>query len=438
MINFFLISLGIFNTLTFYKDWKKIFLIFIFIFPYLGFIQLKISYYTKIGPLIHDIVFVLPIFIIYLSKKNFPLIPSYLKNFIIIFLIFLTFQLINPFVANNFLVKLVGFKVWILYFFFILIGFSFISNENDIKKFCNFYSYICIIPFIIGIFQFIFSFLYGHIDTLTNFYNDQFLAAISTQNFSHFNLGRLTIYRIPSTFSFVAQYNNFILISFIPIISSIYLSKNKSEKINYIIIFVIALVAAFTNGARGNIFYLPFFFLIFFLINNKFSLSRFINITLLTTLIIFFLYKFFPEFQNLFKLAYNFYLLDYFFNDLINIFVTNIFGYGIGSNTNAARYVGLNYLTHEGYYFKFIYEFGIFGFFLILWMFYLFNKIIFFSILKSKQFKYNIFCKLFYSFFILIIILNFKSGAFLDIYPTNFLFYLYLGFCLRISDNFQS
>ena len=230
-------------------------------------------------------------------------------------------------------------------FFFILIGFSFINKENDIKKFCNFYSYICIIPFIIGIFQFIFSFLYGHIDTLTNFYNDQFLAAISTQNFSHFNLGRLTIYRIPSTFSFVAQYNNFILISFIPIISSIYLSKNKSEKINYIIIFVIALVAAFTNGARGNIFYLPFFFLIFFLINNKFSLSRFINITLLTTLIIFFLYKFFPEFQNLFKLAYNFYLLDYFFNDLINIFVTNIFGYGIGSNTNAARYVGLNYLN---------------------------------------------------------------------------------------------
>ena len=66
---------------------------------------------------------------------------------------------------------------------------------------------------------------------MTLFYGSRDMAMSATQKFTSFNYGALSLFRIPSTFVFVAQYLNFLLIALIPALTSVSLSNTKKEKI---------------------------------------------------------------------------------------------------------------------------------------------------------------------------------------------------------------
>ena len=136
-----LISLGVLNIIFFRNNWRNLIYSFIIILPYLGFIQHKIQSYTVFAQLIHDILFVVPIYIIFaLKEKEILLIPRSLGNLIVIFGILLAVQFINPFNQLNIIAKLIGLKVWFFYFFFIFIGIKFIEDKFVLKKFCNIFA----------------------------------------------------------------------------------------------------------------------------------------------------------------------------------------------------------------------------------------------------------------------------------------------------------
>ena len=260
-----IIIISAINLILFKKNSKILFYIFILMIPYLGFIQVKISSFTVLAPLIHDLIFVIPIIIIFLSSIKIPALPTALKFSLIFFILILFLQFINPW-GPSILVKLVGLKVWLFYFLLIPVGMMFVEKKEDLKKFCNIFAISSIIPFIIGIAQFTLSQIFSSLEVFTFFYGDFETARGLTQNFTYFQFGDIKIFRVTSTFSFIAQYNNFILISFIPIITSIMMSNTLNEKKFYKLVLLIAIIAALTSGTRANFIFFGVFFVGVFLL----------------------------------------------------------------------------------------------------------------------------------------------------------------------------
>ena len=152
------------------------------------------------------------------KKKDQFNFPSYFRDFLILFFIVVIIFTVNPFFETNFLVRLVGLKVWIFYLLFIFIGFEFIENEYELKRLCNFFAIVAIIPCVIGILQYLGSFYIGQRETMSIFYGGNLMhAKMSTQGFGVFHWGAgVRVFRLPSTFSFSAQFSVFTLCAFIP------------------------------------------------------------------------------------------------------------------------------------------------------------------------------------------------------------------------------
>lgn len=431
-----LILTSLINTLLFLKNRKKLIYIFIFFLPYLGFIQLKVSSYSILAPLIHDLLFIIPLSLSFLFYGKFPRISVSFKISLVFFISMLIVQLINPW-GPSFLAKLVGLKVWLFYFLLIPIGMEFLETKNDLKKFCNFFSICSILPFIIGIFQFSFSYKLGSsVEVMTSFYGDFDIAKSATQTFTKFAYGNINLYRVPSTFSFVGQYNNFIIISFIPIITSIILCETSKEKNFHKIVLLLAILAALTSGTRGNLFYLGIFFVFFFISYKKMVLKELILVLFVLAIFYYTLYLYFPLIKGINDIGSN-YIFSYFFKDILSIINNNIFGNGLGSGTNAARYVGQFSedvkLIHEGYYIKSVFELGLLGLISVLILFFSINSTILTSKKKSEYLKESVFATLVHSFFILIIFFNLKGTSLFDNYPSNLLFLFFLGITFKLG-----
>ena len=101
-----------------------------------------------------------------------------------------------------------------------------------------------------------------------NFFYTEEIARAVTQNFTKFEIAsNIQLMRIPSTFSFSAQFSNYLLFSFVPVLTAIHFSKNK-ERLFYIIIFI-DYFSSIASGMRGMYIYVPIFFIYYSIINSK-------------------------------------------------------------------------------------------------------------------------------------------------------------------------
>ena len=202
-------------------------------------------------------------------------------------------------------------------------------------------------------------------------------------------------------------------------------------------LFIIAIVAAATSGTRGNFFYLGVFFIIFISLYKNLNVAHVFFIILFLIVIFYFLYFLSPLVKGLVDYAF-INLNSYILIDIFSTFSENIFGNGLGSGTNAARYVGLfserDNLVHEGYYIKTIYELGIIGLIVVLILFFNFISLTSYSKYKSKHLDESIFCMLVHSFLVLVLVFNLKGSSLFDNYPSNLLFFLFLGMVIKIGS----
>ena len=434
-----LLSLSIFNLFFFRKHWKKLFYLFLFFLPYLGYIQHQIKENTILAPLIHDIVFLLPIFLfIIFDRKDLNFIPGDLKKLISLFFILLLVQLINPYNEVNFLGRLVGLKVWIFYFFMMAVGYHLILNKKDLKKFCNVFSIYAILPCLIGNTIYILYFVYGFQETLILFYGDYRSAALASQNFAQFDYGIFKYYRNPSTFSYSAQYLNFCLLALITTITSISLSNSLKESKFYKLLLIFIIISAFLTGNRGSIVYLAIFFTIFSLQhyslkNIKFALPK----LLFLIIVISFFYKNFSMIEEVTSLGKT-YTLNTFFSNFSENMSNYFLGTGLGNATAGVRYINQDFTVitiNEGLYWKVIVELGVPG--LIIFMSLFFNYIKQVKIIKIKLQNYEekILCNCFYAYIVFQFIVGFKSWVYFEGYPANFMFFLILGIILKLGTN---
>jgi len=433
-----LLFLNFFNIIFFRKNWKKLFYLLIFFLPYLGYIQLQISQYTVLSPLIHDIIFIVPLFIFFIiDRKKIDFFPQDLKKIIIFFIIILIIQFLNPFNNIGILGRLVGFKVWFFYFFFILVGYHLISNNNDLKKFCNIFSKFAIVPFIIGSLIYISYYLFGFQQTMTFFYGDFSIASKATQNFAKFDYGSFSYFRNPSTFSYSAQYLNYCLIVLITSFTSYFLSKTTKEKNFYKLLIIFTLISAFLTGNRGSIVYISIFLIIFFF--QKYQLKdikfAFVKIILIFLFLIF-IYNNIPMIKEIVSLG-QLYTTNTFFSNFSENILNYFLGSGLGNSTSGVRYLEGNKLNmiNEGLYWKVIVELGFFGLIVFLSLFLNYLKQI--KIVKKKLSTYNEinFCYCFYAFILFQIIAGFKSWVYFEGYPSNFIFFLLLGIIIKLGTD---
>ena len=436
MLNFFFLLSPFLILFIFKSDWKKLAILFLLLIPLYGFIINTIRPFTNLAPLLYDLIFLIPLYLLVLIKNNsrIPILPQELRITIFLFIIILFIHAINPYNPLPLIARLIGLKVWLFYLPFIFIGYHCFNKTHDLLKFCKIFSVITIFPCLISILQYTFSILLGH-EVVMNFFYNPDIAAASTQNYARFNLtSSLTLLRIPSTFTFPTQFGNYLLCTLIPIIVSIYTSSNFKQKNFYKLILFLIILASMASGLRGMYFYVPLFFILFYAQRKNFIV--FLIILFLSFIILYNIssnFSFLLEYILDISLAY----LSFFFEGFnVNNFI-DIFGHGVGTSTGAVRYVvyqdliqagGLN----ESYYSKIFYELGFVGLFIMI-IFYIQS----YRLFKNCSKKYEegnllIFVQSSKALFLTIIIAGTK-GYYFNLFPIDFFFYFILGVIIKLN-----
>jgi hypothetical protein len=377
------------------------------------------------------------------KKNNQIYLPSRLKNFLLFFSLFIIVYTVNPFFNVDFWVRIVGVKVWIFYLLLIAIGFEFIESEFELKKLCNFFAIVAIIPCVIGILQYLGSYYIDYKETMLFFYGgNELQARIVTQNLTEFHWGGgIEFFRLPSTFTFATQFNAYTICALVPTVASVSFSKTFNEKIFYSIIVGIVILGAYSSGIRSTTLYFLLFFIFFMLIRTQFykvlSIAVVVFIALSFTGI-----ELFPTFMQTIFLNVSeittYYGQNVIFSGYGNLLSSYFFGAGVGSNTFEARYVmfpgQIGFLTPgtEIFYQKVIIELGALGLVVVIMFFMIIIHEIVLSIRNLKDKQASVFCTLVLALFILMLIMASKGGHIFTKYPSNFLFYLFFGMAIKL------
>ncbi len=423
------------------NKWENNVKLLLVLFPLFGLIGNYLRPYSNLSTIFYDFVLIIPIYLSILNKnfnsKNLQIMNANFKFAFLFFVLIILVQLLNPFNSIPLLAKLVGLKVWLFYLFMVPVGFYYINSKFEVVTICKTLSKVAIIPCSIAILQFILSFIFGFKEVMNFFYTEEIARAV-TQNFTKFEIAsNIQLMRIPSTFSFPAQFSNYLLFSFVPVLTAIHFSKNK-ERLFHIIIFLLIIFSSIASGMRGMYIYIPIFFVFYSIINSKVNKLMFYGFILLFVLLI----------------IYNFNLsnLNYLFNDIQRLIVSysptilegsfkflldNFFGNGVGVATFQTHYitgrsveVGPNF--NESHFFKVIAELGFIGLVAILILYFTIIKNLLICLKLEEDEGYKIFISSFIAFYLIMLTINFKSMH-IDLFPSNFLIYLFLGIILKLS-----
>ena len=442
---FIFIFLGLFLFLFNRKEPEKIITALLYLFPFFGLIANNLEPFsdTRITSIFYDFVFIMPIYLSLFTKKLnfglFSMMPANLKfAFFFIFLIILI-QFFNPYNSMSFLAKIIGFKVWLFYYLMVPVGFYYIKNKNHLIEICKFLSKISIIPCGIAIIQFILVFRIGFQETMNLFYSPE-IANKVTQNFTKFSIAsNIQLVRIPSTFSFPTQFSNYLLFSFVPVLTCLNFANNNKEKLFYIFIFFLIIFASIASGIRGMYIYVPIFFIYYSIINRK--IDKLILYGVLTSIILILVYSF--KFANLDLLLIDIQRLTNIyasgaFKDGYSYFLNNFFGNGVGTATFQTRNitdiiveVGPN--LNEGYFFKVVTELGFLGLVAFLMLYFNVVKTLLNCLNFEKHESYKVLISSFTTFYLLMITQNIKSMH-IDLFPSNIMIFLFIGIILKLNQ----
>ena len=427
------------------KTWENNVKILLLLFPFFGYIAGNLEPYsnTRITSIFYDFVLIIPIYLSVITMKRnhgyFGMMSINLQFAFFIFTFLILIQFFNPFNNLSLIGKLVGLKVWLFYFLLVPVGFYYIKGKDEILKICKTMSNIAFIPCIVAIVQFTLAHTIGHEETMNLFYSPE-IARASTQGFGKFDIAPgIQLIRIPSTFSYPAQFSNYLLFSFVPALTAINFSKNKKEKNLYSILIFLIILASIASGIRGMYIYIPVFFIYYWFFSS--DIKKVFKYTLLIFILI--LIIFITEFANLDLLLSDVkrQFMNYrssAFKDVSSYLLNNLLGNGLGASTpqtinvtGVSGQIGPN--LNESYFFKVIGELGFFGL-IALFIFYLSILNFFTKCLKSENEKiFKTFISSFIAFYLTMITINFKS-VHIDLFPTNMLIYFFLGVILKLNQ----
>jgi len=352
--------------------WQRGFWMLLLYIPFAGLVTLALRP-SPIGTLLKDLLFVLPVyavfFLLHVRELQRVQVPKLLTLLFVLFTSLTMLQLFNPNI-KNFAVGMVGVKVWVLYLPMLYISAAFFSSADVFLRVLRMSTVLAVVSCSLGLTQFVVGQIIGYEEVMTLMYGAA--AAGATQDFASFNMGA-EFFRIPSTFSFPAQYAGFCLVM-MPVIYMLQTIETEPRWRTFAQISMILVVAAsMLSGSRGNWLFTPLLFLMILLIDAKLTRLA-IGLIFGPVLMMATVYAagidIFLLFESTAGLTRE-YGQDLVIPDLIRALTNSPLGSGTGINTGGATNMMSEFerattVMTEGYYAKAIIELGIPGLILLI------------------------------------------------------------------------
>ena len=351
------------------QSWRlSVFLALVYL-PVEGVLWVALYPHTAPAALAKDFLFVIPAYIGFFywcmkSKRNF-VFPGFPLLAVVLLAGLVIVEIFNP-LLDSLLVGLVGAKVWLFYIPMAFLGYHLVRNRSDLDRLLKIMCLMAIIPAIVGIAEAVLYYT-GHSSFVYSLYGSA--AGAATRESSSISVGGAGFRRVPSTFSFVAQYYIFMtsMVAFgyawwrrAPI--------GSAGRHWRLAVWLLFLVAALTSGARGALAFVPLLLIAILLIDGRLDFSSIGLIAALGAGLALMI--------ALVGASATGTVSDLFTNarvQLHSVFITGLrdathhlfLGSGTGSDTNAARYVSGSFSAtggwQESYLAKSILELGIVG-----------------------------------------------------------------------------
>ena len=260
-------------------------------------------------------------------------------------------------------------------------------------------------------------------------------AAAATQGFTSFDVGGGKVMRIPSTFSFPAQYYNYLLCATMVAGSHPYGERSRRWARFAWASLILAVLASVFSGVRAAFVFAPLLLLLAHLFKK--DAGRLIGLAVAATLLV-------GVGLSVANLNW-FDLGDFIFGLAVTYAGTNsveyiaasasTFGWGVGSGTNAARYV-LDLPAGQGqgpenFYAKAIYELGVPGLIAVVLLLLIATGVGAAQLRRLRNSDTRALYAGVLALEVTVMVYCFK-GNFLDMDPLNVLFWFFVGVALRL------
>jgi hypothetical protein len=364
-----LISLGVLALITcglwILHKWQRGVIAFVLYTPVSGAVQLLL--FPAPWPiLIKDILFAFPLYIAFFVSGGANVAwretPKAVKIAVTLFIGVVVVQMLNPFNPDltGILAPLIGAKVWLFYVPMISVGIGYADTTHSLINLSRLMLCLTWLPCLVGILEYAMSQRLGYDRTMHMFYGDAALAA--TQQLTSFSVGLM---RIPSTFSSVTQYLNFILCMLVPALGLRALERDPFWKRMCTATVGLLCVAGVLCGARAAFVTIPLLLGAFYFMKGGYTTLVLPGLVLVAGLY-FVLSTAGIDISGLTTLEtelVNHYSLESQASFVEATIAASVFGEGVGSNTNEAQpFVKEGMIKGvENYYAKIVIELGIIG-----------------------------------------------------------------------------
>lgn len=353
-------------------DWRISMIAVLAYMPVSGILPLAMFPTTGPGVLAKDFFFIIPayagFFGTYIARNRRITFDAAPVGILLMLAVLVLLGSLNP-ALSGVLVPLIGIKVWLMYIPLLFIGYHLVRDLDDLRFLLALMAITAILPAFIGVVEAVLVYS-GRQATVEGWYGDAAGAAFTDYGTVDVG-GSQGLARIPSTFTFVAQY--YVFVSCMAAMAYAWWRMKRPGEQGWYRLAILALlvVAAFTTGSRGAFIFLPLLFMLIFLLEGQISL-RTIGVGILgagglliaITVIGVGIGPLANALWENLALNYRIVILDGIKAVSHHLFA----GLGTGSDTQAARHVTERLSTsvggtwQESWWVKTVYELGILGF----------------------------------------------------------------------------
>ena len=288
-------------------------------------------------------------------------------------------QTLNPNLPNA-LVAAIGAKVWLFYVPLCFLGYHLVGDRADLHRVLKVMCIAAIVPALLGIGEAVLIYA-GEGALVYRAYGPA--ASAVTQDFAQFNLADGgSVLRVPSTFSFVAQYFAFTA-SMVAVAYAWWrgaLTRTPAAAFGAAV-WLLVLLAGFTSGARAAFVFLPFLVLLIVVLENPRAPLAAARVVVPAALLMGVTSMILGSSVRVVLLhvldtgAGEF--LDVFVNGFRRAFAITLAGLGTGIDTSAARHAftqpdqfgAVEGFWYESWYVKALLELGIAGLVIVVLLF---------------------------------------------------------------------
>ena len=413
--------------------------------PYGGLAILASYPRTQLADIAKDLAFVIPAYIGFILNEprkrwlfpGLPLIPIAALSAIVLV------ECFNP-VLPNFLVALIGLKIWLFYLPLLVIGFWLVQGTDELQRLLAILLAAAAIPIFVGLVEAVLVDVLGKHQAVYDLYGAA--SAAATQNFAHFHYGSRDIWRIPSTFSFVAQYFSFT--AAMTVVAYAWWRISGHARLGLVPVFVLVL-ASLTSGERGALIMLPLLIVLMVALDGRVrliaTLGAVVAVMLAAALVL--LGSGTELIRTVFGIGLG-ELHDTVIVGFVQTLQLGLFGHGTGTATGASRFAfsgtqplyfggGFTLATYllESWWLRTIYELGLPGFAAAIALFAVLVARGWRTVRSIRDTEIRAVAAAILAFLLWNLIYDLK-GSLMNLDPINVYFWLLAGLMLRLGVDF--